>query len=297
MKCFEDIKREIDLLVNDTEIEKFVNDRLNELENETEELTIGQGYTDSYNGYIGLKTHYKPMASNKEYKCPDLVYDYNQPYIDLIKRIRGKSINQLLVMNDIFYNINNFSNLENSLELVRGFTYFAAISSNRRLSIKDIFENDCAFCSERSGLAQNLFKFLGIDSELIAGYINEEPHAYNIIYPYGYGNQPMFLFDSSHFVNFNSNEHRYSLAYFYGMNKEKYNEFILGKQYKVELSKTEEYYRGIFNFDETYEFVADEPKYTFGLANNPKKIQENIETEWLYSAHFENGVETIDHKM
>lgn len=296
MKRFEDIKKELDLL-DDLEIEKYVEERLKVLESETEERTIGQGYTDSYDGYIGLKTHYKPMASNEKYKCPDLIYDYNQPYIDLIKSIRGKNINILLIMNEVFHNINGFSNLYNSLELSRGFTYLAAINSNSRLSIKTIFENECAFCSERSGLAQNLFKFLGIDSELITGYINEEPHAYNIIYPNGYGNEPMFLFDVSHFVNFNSNEHRYSLGYFYGMNKAKYDEFVSGKQYKVELSKTEVFYRSVCSLDYNYEFVANEPKYTYGLANDPRIANKKIEDDWNYNAHFENGVETVNHKL
>lgn len=296
MRTFNEIKSEIDLLSAE-EIEEYVIKRLKELENETQELTIGQGYTDSYNGYIGLKTHYKAMASNEKIKCPDLIYDYIQPYVDLIINIKNKPINQLLVMNEIFHTINSFSDLRNSFVLSRGFTYLSAINSTGKLSIKDVFDNDCAFCSERSGLAQNMFKFLAIDSELIIGYINEEPHAYNIIYPNGYKKEPMFLFDSSHFVNFNSIDHRFSLGYFYGMNILKYNEFISGKQYKVELSKTESFYRNVFGFDETYDFVAEEPKYTFGLANNPKIVQEKINEEWLYSTHYENGVESIGYKL
>lgn len=270
---------------------------MNQLENETLETTIGQGYTDSYNGYIGNKTHYKPMASNDKYKCPDLIYDYNQPYIDLIKRIKGKNINILLIMNEIFYVINNYANLGSSMELIRGLTYLSAISSNRKVSIKEIFDNECTFCSERSGLAQNMFKLLGIDSEIITGYRDDEPHAYNIVYPKGLGNEPMFLFDSSFFVDFNSKDKRYSLCYFYGMNKRKYIELISGKKYKIELSKTESFYRNVFGFDESYTFEGTEPQYIYGLSNNPKIVQSDIESQWIYNAHFENGVETVSKKF
>ncbi len=292
MKKFDDIKKEIALL-DDAQIEKYVDDRLQELENSAEDITIGQGYTDSYDGYIGIKTHYKPMASTDKIKSPDLVYDYNEPYINIIKAIKGKNINELLIMNDIFFTINSFSDLGSTLEFSRGFVYLSAIQSGNRVSIKDIFDNDCAFCSERSGLVQNIFKFLGIDSELITGYIDNEPHAYNIVYPNGYGNEPMFLFDVSHFVNFNSNEQKYSLAYFYGMNKAKYNELISGRQYQVELSKTESYYRNVYGFDNNYEFVAREPKYTYGLENNPNIVNKQVEDNWLYNAHYENGVESV----
>lgn len=79
MKKFDVIKGEIDLLITDEEIEQYVVNRLNKLENSIKEETIGQGYTDSYNGYIGLKTHYKPMASTDKIKCVDLKYDYYNP--------------------------------------------------------------------------------------------------------------------------------------------------------------------------------------------------------------------------
>lgn len=295
MKKFDEIKKEIALL-DEMQIEKYVDERLQELENNAEEVTIGQGYTDSYDGYIGIKTHYKPMASTEKIKCPDLVYDYKEPYITLVKSIREKNINELLIMNEVFHIINNFSNLGSNFELSRGMVYLSAIQSGNRVSIKDIFNSDCAYCSERSGLAQNMFKFLGIDTELITGYIDNKPHAYNIIHPNGYKNEPMFLFDASHFVNFNSNEKRYSLAYFYGMNKTKYDELTSGRQYQIELSKTENFYRSVYGFDNNYEFVATEHKYIYGLDNNPNIVNNQVKDEWVYDAHHENGAESINYR-
>ncbi len=297
MKNFQTIKKEIDLLTNDEEIEKYVKNRLDTLEEGINEETIGQGYTDSYDGYIGLKTHYKAMASNDNYKCPDLKYDYIQPYIDLVKNIKNKGHNELTILNEIFYLINNLSDLSHSEELSRGLTYLSAIQRNESVSIKTIFDNDCAFCSERSGMAQNLLVFLGIDSKLVTGYRNDEPHAYNIVFPKGYENEPMFLFDTSHFVNFKSEDHRYSLAYFYGMNNEKYKELISGKQYKIELSKTESFYRNMYGFGNDYTFDGSEPKYTFGLTKkNSINQQEELNTMFLES-NLEKGVDKVNNNI
>lgn len=46
-------------------------------------------------------------------------------------------------------------------------------------------------------MAHNLFKFLGIDSEVICGARGKDLHAFNMIYPNGYGNEPMILYDPS----------------------------------------------------------------------------------------------------
>lgn len=294
MKNFDVIKSEIDLLTTDEEIEQYVANRLNKLENSIKEETIGQGYTDSYNGYIGLKTHYKPMASTDKIKCVDLKYDYIQPYINLIKKIKNKKHNELTILNEIFYTINDFAELSTANQLSRGLIYLSAFQRKEDISIKTVFENDAAFCSERSGMAQNLLTFLGIDSSLITGYIDSEPHAYNIIYPNGYGNEPMALFDVSDFVNFNSDDVRYSLAYFYGMNSDKYKRFISGKSYKVELSKTEYFYRMCYNLGSNFDFSAIEHQYIFGLGNNPKVVSKEDIEELIYSSHFENGVESVD---
>lgn len=288
MKNFQTIKQEIDLLTDDEEIETYVKNRLDTLEESIKEETIGQGYTDSYNGYIGLKTHYKAMASNDKFKSPDLKYDYIKPYIDLVKNIKNKSHNELTILNEIFHLINDFSDLSCSNELSRGFTYLSAIQRNESVSIQTIFDNDCAFCSERSGMAQNLLTFLGIDSKLVCGYRNDELHAYNIVFPKGYENPPIFLFDTSHFVDFTSEKHRYSLAYFYGMMEDKYKKLISGKPYEVELSKTESFYRNTYGFGNDYVFDGSKAKYTFGLSQRKSISQQEELNRMLKESNEKN---------
>ena len=53
----------IEKLNDDEEILDFVHERLKELEEESEEAVIGQGYTDTYSGFISNKIHYISTAS------------------------------------------------------------------------------------------------------------------------------------------------------------------------------------------------------------------------------------------
>ena len=85
-------------------------------------------------------------------------------------------------------------------------------------------------------------------------------------------------------------------CYFYGMNKTKYDELTSGRQYQIELSKTENFYRNVCGFDNNYEFVATEHKYIYGLDNNPNVVNNQLKDEWVYDAHHENGVESINYR-
>ena len=97
------------------------------------------------------------------------------------------------------------------------------------LSIKEFHKNKYAFCSENTGLAHNIFKILGIDSQFVIGKRNYENHAFNIIFPKGYGNSPAVLFDSSYSIVFtNSLGNRYSFGYFKVLTQEEYNNMLSG---------------------------------------------------------------------
>ena len=65
-------KSEVEQIVDD-EIKKFIDERILELEAKSEERTVGQNYTDSFQDYISSKTHYKAADNFKEKECPDLV--------------------------------------------------------------------------------------------------------------------------------------------------------------------------------------------------------------------------------
>ena len=254
--------------LKDSEISEYVDNKLKLLEDSSQDEIIGQGYTDAYRNYIGLKTHYKPILSTSDFSCPDLVYDYKEPYVALVKSIRKNGYSIVSIMNQMFRIVNGYSPLGEITLLNRSLAYIMAEKANKKLSIEALFNVKGAFCSEKSGLVHNMFKFLGIDSELVFGYNDKKAHSYNMVYPYGYGKEPMFLLDVSYFIDFIKDNNKYSLAYLYAMDNDSYDAFVLGKEYRTDLKKMEAYYRHFYNLDDSYRFVGSNKIYTYGLSKN-----------------------------
>lgn len=260
----EKIKKIINEINTEEEIRAFVESRINELEQNAVETTVGQNYTDTFREYISQKTHYKAGANFEDAECPDLVYDDLTPYIELIKFIKRFSwYSELTLFTDIFFIIQDYLP-NNNTGIVRAFTYFWA--KGKRLSIKIIHDNSCGFCSEKAGLAHNMFKLLGIDSEVACGYRNNEAHAFNIVYPNGYDNEPIVIYDPSFFVNFIKEGQKQSFGYFIPLRQEVFAKVLQGEHVKLDLSKTEKNYRKLYTTflsDATLE--EDEPTYAIGL--------------------------------
>ncbi|MBO5475585.1 MAG: hypothetical protein J5982_03645 [Bacilli bacterium] len=277
-------------LNTDEEIIEFVENRLRELEDSSSECTIGQGYTALFNGFISSKVHYKSIASTEIFKAPDLVYDDIEPYILIIKEIKKQNYNELTLFTTFFFFIYNYLKNNDTLGWDRIDTYMS--NKDEKISIKKIKNNECAFCSEKSGLVHNLFKFLGMDSQLVIGYRDKLPHAYTIIFPNGYNNEPMFLFDVSHHVDFSDGKKHCSFGYFMGFNRKNYLQLISGNPFQIDLTKTEKWYREEYKLDDSLVFYGDSPKYIVGLE---KQKEIDIE-EYMFLSHKENGVESVEIK-
>ena len=264
----EEINKKIFELSTDEEIIDFVKKRIQDLENNSVETTVGQNYTTTFKEYISEKTHYKAGDRINDDECPDLVYDDITPYIDLIKSIKQNSwYNEMTLFSTIFFEVYNYLPSKD-IGLERAATYFSNIG--KRISIKQIKDNACAFCSEKSGMAHNMFKFLGIDSEVVCGYRDSEEHAYNLIYPNGYGNEPMVIYDPSYFVSFIKDGQKLSFGYYKALRREEYDELMSGLPVKIDLSKTEQNYRKLYNLGDEYTFEGDTPTYVAGLDNKEK---------------------------
>ena len=263
-----EINKRIFELQSDDEIIKFVDERLSELETNSQEKIVGQNYTDSFQDYISQKTHYKAAEKFDDSECPDLVYDDKTPYINLIKEIKKSTwYNELTLVSTIFFTIHNYLP-SNNIGLCRYLTY--ASHKGKKLSIKTISANGVAFCSEKAGMAHNMFKFLGIDSEVVCGARDSEMHAYNFIYPNGYGNEPMVLYDPSHFVNFIKDNNKLSFGFYKAFRKQDYEALKNGTPIQIDLSKTEETYRKLYGFNgllDDYSFEYERPTYIYGLKN------------------------------
>jgi hypothetical protein len=259
----DEIRRKIGELNTDEEILQFVIQRLNELESESVEKTVGQNHGDSFRDYISEKVHFKPTHNIDGKECPDLVYDNRTPYFDLLKEIKANGgYNPQSILTTIFLN----EYLPNNKDLGERFQLYKSNTSGR-VSITEVREKRAGYCSEVSGLSHNLFKFLGIDSEFVPGTKNGEPHAYNFIYPKGYDNEPMVLYDPNDFVDFIKGDSKRSFAFYKAFKREDYDKFLLGEPLQIDLSKTEEDYRRIYGpsgYLDGYLFVRESHTYTYG---------------------------------
>ena len=273
----EEINKKIFELQSEADIIKFVDERLSELETNSEEKTVGQNYTDSFQDYISQKVHYKAVEKIKKSDCPDLVYDDKTPYINLIKEIKKNNwYNELTLISTIFYIINDYLPCDDDWGLARCLTY--ATCKENKISIQTISKRGIGFCSERAGMAHNMFKFLGIDSEVVVGARGTEIHAYNFIYPYGYGNEPMILYDSSFFVNFIKDNKTISLGFFKAFVEQDYEKLKNGIPIQIDLSTTEKLYREFYGdngFLDDYSFKYETPTYIYGLENAKNYISSN----------------------
>ena len=264
----EEIQKRIYECETDEDIKKFILERIAELESK-EEKTVGQNYTDSFNEFIYGKIHYKPADKLGDKECPDLVYDDMEPYISLIKSIRKNSwYNELTLFSTIFFEIYGYLPNSGDIGLERYFTYKSHEDSGK-VSIKDIKSNKCAFCSENSGLSHNMFKILGIDSSVVCGRRDNIPHAYNIIYPNGYGNNPAVLYDPSHHIDFIDKEgHKKSFGYYKVISAEDYEKMKTGENITLDLSTSGEKLKQLYGYNgalDGYEMKPENPTYGIGL--------------------------------
>ena len=281
----EDIKKKVLQLKTDEEIEEFIKSRIEELENITQEQIVGQDFTTTFDDFISSKVKFKPVASLGNNECPNLVYDDNLPYFELIKELATEQsyLNELYLFTPVMFEIFNYmsskENKDNIRETLidRTWIYFDAMKSGKEsISIKEFHKNKCAFCSENTGLAHNIFKILGIDSRVVIGKRNDENHAFNLIFPNGYDNSPAVLFDSSYTINFkNELGQNYSLAYFKVLTQEEYSNMLSGNMTPINFGKSVDnlikYYPMLSNFLPSYENA----KYSIGGGESLKIENDN----------------------
>lgn len=240
------IRETIKNFKSDDEILNFIKERILFFETQSTEQTIGQYYTNIFSDFISSKVHYKPVASPPGLNAPNLVYDDITPYFELIKSLsKSKAyFNELFLFTplsekifDYLSSMDSKANLDDTL-FNRTWLYWDYMKKGKNeISIEEFHKQKCGFCSENAGLAHNIFKILGIDSQLVMGKRNNENHAYNIIFPRGYGNQPAVLFDPSHFIDFKlENGKHYSMGYFKILTIDEYNNMLIGNGTMLDLS-------------------------------------------------------------
>ena len=288
----------IEKLNDDEEILDFVHERLKELEEESEEAVIGQGYTDTYSGFISNKIHYKSTACiGKEKKAPpDLIFDDESVYVDLIKRIKTAPNHEAALADvyPVFCTVRDYflkSDPTHWDDTDRAIVYYQAFSSGEKsVSIKQFKQCNLAFCSEFAGLTHNLFKFLGFDSELVVGARSVEGgmdvHAYNLIYPRGYEGESCLLLDVSNNIEVLDSGVSYAFPFVKKLTSEEQSLLKLGTPVDldglVDLQALVSYYQSYGGLTPAAA-VTGETSFTYALGNGIiEKVNESRSRSSFY---------------
>lgn len=194
--------------LNDNEINNFIEERISSFKNEEKEIGLGTDIS-IYDGFIGDKTRVNvtcEMRPEKDYidlTYGSLLFDDKEMFKCLIKEVKQNDNLYKAVFNslDDYLFINAKYRKNNNYLKTRDIIYHEySASMNKPLSIKLFNKNKTAVCPEVAGAAQNMFKFLGIDSDYVVVSFSRSFHAFNIVYPWGRDNEAI-LFDSSRAVN------------------------------------------------------------------------------------------------
>ena len=166
--------------ISEEDRKKFINDRLQEFINNSMNGEIGLGVNGSYSGFIGSSTE---LSSNTLF--PNMKFDDYSIYEDFFNSFNN-DIDTLTNEPALISYIQNYIykyfgyNTSNMFERMEAYD----TPDWKAVSIKDLKGKNIAACSERSAMAQNLITFMGLDSEIVFGKLNDsESHAYIIFQP------------------------------------------------------------------------------------------------------------------
>ncbi len=198
---------------------EFVYSRIEELERDLQETTIGKEHKTRYRDYISpSKTKsivgqiYEEDSDTNEKRLkrelPNLKFDDEMPYINLIDTISSHKevdwLDELSLLTAIIHNIIDYlGNFELNANVEERRVDLYIETTDEEISIKKFHDEKIGMCFEFAGLAQNIFKILGLDSEIVMskmktiekGECIEQFHAFNIIYPNGYDDDLAVLTD------------------------------------------------------------------------------------------------------
>lgn len=250
----EEIRKKILEFKTDEEIMEFINSRIDELEKNTLPETIGLEHKTIYDGFISSKTNYIVGHTWLYDDFPKLVYDDVQPYFDAIKAVvtNQNYFSEIYLFQPMFAKIReylpdnkDFHELD-TLAQKRNKIYINALRENMsQVSIKELHKEKLGLCGEKAGLAQNIFKILGVDSQVVIGEKDGETHSFNLLFPYGYGNEPAVLYDPSFSIDFTDGEKVNLMAYYKVLTSEEYESMLSGKATPINIEKSANIYTRI----------------------------------------------------
>ncbi len=273
----EEISKLVQHFKSEEDIRNFVVSRVYALENESHEATIDPNNTCVYRDYISYKTKYKVCQDIRTHESPRIVYDDIDSYVEFLKNIAGSNYNEFSLFTDIMLYCHHYLSKGYSSDVYdriydrTRLYYDKMIQGISDVSIKEIAAKKIGLCSENAGLAQNIFKILGINSEIVIGTRDGNNHAYNIVFPKGYDTFPAVLYDPSFHIDFQhkNSERGTSFGYFKILTEEEYNRLLNGEVVEIETISTAhkcyKLYQNNLGALEDYDIVS--PNATFSLSH------------------------------
>ena len=208
---FTEFKEKYSNLNTEEERKNFINNRIKELCKEDRQK-IGLSICGGYNGFISPNME---VVSNVSGFFPNMTMDDLSIYEEFMNYISNDtdylSVELLTLINVQKFVWKYFGvNSGNVLDRIEAYTTFPG----NPIGISNFKCRNVAACSERSALVQNILKFLGFDSEIVFGKLNEkEPHTYIVFKAEGLDTR--VLYDPMNPIKYyNSlNEEKYDAAF------------------------------------------------------------------------------------
>lgn len=226
----------------DEEIKQWTQARLNELNNQyNEEKVVGQSYQNVVTEFLSDSIHYKAGDKMGDKDIPDLKLDDFEIYYKFAKQINKSGYNSFDIFTEMFYFIyKELPALNNDgfeAQINRGMIFMC---SKEPVSIKEFIKQECCVCADKAAQAHNLFKMLGIESTLVSGTRDWEPHAYNIEkIEVGPNKFATFIFDPSFSIDFHAlNNKIYSYGFFRDIKEDDYKKLLSGEPLTVDMQRS-----------------------------------------------------------
>lgn len=234
--------------LKDNEIDEFINERLSKLKNDEERTVAFNSNNHIYNGFFDekIRINTTSLISNKKrrviFKYAGFKINDNHLYkvlIDYCKKINDPFLAVTFSVDDYLGLRDESRKGAEEMDRLceeRTMLYKKYLGKTKTVPITFFHDNKIAFCSEISAVAQNMFKFLNVESDFVTGEKDDEDHAYNIVYPWGRENDAI-LFDACR--NGKSDTHLYLVdsknktKLFSGEEIELYKENIENAVYKL----------------------------------------------------------------
>lgn len=179
----------------------LINDRYNQLISSQEEATIlNCGEVIKCDKFLGPNEGIKagvwtPYLSIDDFNIPFLKFS------DYLSRWSIENISLQEIANAINIALLDYYGTSDTLKLQALYTEYCSFKSDNHnkkfISMKEFYKKNVAACVERSALAHNLMKFIGMDSNLILGKVKENNYIVGHVFTVVKYNEQAYFLDFS----------------------------------------------------------------------------------------------------